>query len=408
MPTKATQSEIQRIPKLRFLGFYGGWEEKKLIKLTKIYDGTHQTPTYVNEGVPFYSVEHLTANDFTETKYISREVFEKENNKVKLEKGDILMTRIGDIGTARLIDWEVNASFYVSLALIKQSDKFYSKFLAQYINSSNFQKELWKKTIHVAFPKKINLGEIGECKLFLPKNKEQQKIASFLGSTDELINNLKEQKENFESYKKGMMQKIFSQGIRFKDENGKEFPKWEEKKLGDTGKIVTGTTPPTSNKEYYNGEFPWITPTDINDQRDIFTSAKLLTKNGLEKGRFISKNSLLVTCIASIGKNTILRVDGSCNQQINAITPNNQNNVDFLYYLLEKNINILIKFAGAGGMQMLNKTDFSNIKFETPFLLEQQKIADFLTSIDKVIESKHKQITEAEQWKKGLMQRLFV
>ncbi|MEI6296539.1 MAG: restriction endonuclease subunit S [bacterium] len=185
------------------------WEQKKLGRLTCIYDGTHQTPEYVSEGIPFYSVEHVTANDFSYTKLISKDVFEKENQKVKLEKNDILMTKIGDIGTARLIDWDVGASFYVSLALIKQSKDMSSSFLAQYINSENFQKELWKKTIHVAFPKKINLGEIGECYVIVPSLSEQQKIAEFLTSIDKVIESKQQQITQVEQWKKGLMQGLF-------------------------------------------------------------------------------------------------------------------------------------------------------------------------------------------------------
>ena len=163
---------------------YPEWEEKKLGEVAKYYDGTHQTPNYVEAGIPFYSVEHVTANQFLKSKFISEEVFEKENKRVKLEKGDILMTRIGDIGTSRLIDWDVKASFYVSLALIKQNSNYNSVFLNQYISSVNYQKELWANTIHVAFPKKINLGEIGKCKINLPTLPEQQKIAHFLSGID--------------------------------------------------------------------------------------------------------------------------------------------------------------------------------------------------------------------------------
>lgn len=185
------------------------WEEKKLGDVAKYYDGTHQTPTYVENGIPFYSVEHLTANQFSKSKYISEEVFEKENKRVKLEKDDILMTRIGDIGTSRLIDWEVKASFYVSLALIKHNNKFNSSFLNQYISSINFQKEIWARTIHVAFPKKINLGEIGNCKIKLPSIKEQQKIASFLSEIDNKIDSVNGQLEKTQTFKKGLLQGMF-------------------------------------------------------------------------------------------------------------------------------------------------------------------------------------------------------
>lgn len=158
------------------------WEKKKLSQVAKIYDGTHQTPNYLESGIPFYSVEHVTANNFDTTKFVSKEVFDKENKRVKLEKGDVLMTRIGDIGTSRLIDWDVNASFYVSLALIKQSDKIISKYLNQYISTSEFQSELWKRTIHVAFPQKINLGEIGECLVIIPSFSRTGKNSCFFSN----------------------------------------------------------------------------------------------------------------------------------------------------------------------------------------------------------------------------------
>ncbi|MEX6632968.1 restriction endonuclease subunit S [Hyphococcus lacteus] len=188
---------------------YPGWEEKKLGEVSAIYDGTHQTPKYVKSGVPFYSVEHVTANDFSKTKYIAEEVYASECNRVSLERNDILMTRIGDIGTARIIDWDVRASFYVSLALIKCTSDVIPSFLLQCIRSSEFQQELHKRTIHVAFPRKINLGEIGHCLLGLPHREEQQKIADFLSAIDAKIDAVAQQIDRTETFKKGLLQQMF-------------------------------------------------------------------------------------------------------------------------------------------------------------------------------------------------------
>ena len=300
MSKNLLQLNQTKIPKLRFPGFEGVWNEKKLGFLTKIYDGTHQTPTYVKQGIPFYSVEHLTANNFQNTKFISNEVFEKENSRVRIEKNDILMTRIGDIGTARLIDWDVNASFYVSLALVKQSEKLNSKYLSLYINSVNFQKELWKRTIHVAFPKKINLGEIGESYLKFPQLPEQQKIASFLGSADAWIENLREQKKFLESYKKSLMQKIFSQQIRFKDEKGNNFPEWEEKRLWEVCQKKSSAVSANSLEENmgeYNiyGATGFLKKVDFYQEEEPFIS---IVKDGAGVGRILlceAKSSVLGT-----------------------------------------------------------------------------------------------------------------
>ncbi|RXG24296.1 restriction endonuclease subunit S [Leeuwenhoekiella aequorea] len=185
------------------------WEEKRLSKITKYYDGTHQTPNYVSRGIPFYSVEHVTANQFEQTKYISKEVFDKENKRVKLEKGDILMTRIGNVGKAKYIDWDVKGSFYVSLALIKQGSSFSSKYLAQYINAEPFQRELWKRIIHVAFPIKINLGEIGNCLVKLPCIEEQTRIANFLSAIDDKIEAVNTQIDKTTTFKRGLLQHMF-------------------------------------------------------------------------------------------------------------------------------------------------------------------------------------------------------
>jgi len=185
------------------------WEEKRLGEVAKIFDGTHQTPKYVKFGVPFYSVEHVTANQFNCTKYISEEVFEKENKRVSIEKGDILMTRIGSIGVAKYVDWGVRASFYVSLALIKPTAIVDGAFLAHSIMDEAIQRELWKRTIHVAFPKKINLGEIGNCNVRLPSFREQQKIADFLSSIDRKIDLVALELDHAKSFKKGLLQQMF-------------------------------------------------------------------------------------------------------------------------------------------------------------------------------------------------------
>ena len=194
--------------------------------------------------------------------------------------------------------------------------------------------------------------------------------------------------------------------LRFKEFSGE----WEEKKLGDTGNIITGTTPSTKKEIYYkNGIYPWVTPTDITEKKDITETKKYLTQEGLEAGRYIPKNSLLITCIASIGKNVILRQDGSCNQQINAIIPYKEFNVDFLYYLIENNVHVLLENAGQGGMAMLNKSDFSNLLFLFPKdPREQQKIANTLSSLDNLIEAGEKKVEALKKHKKGLMQQMFV
>lgn len=188
---------------------YSEWGESPLGMLCKIYDGTHMTPDYQESGVPFYSVEHVTSNDFANTKYIADEIYEQEKKRVVIEKGDILMTRIGDIGTSKYISWDAKASFYVSLALIKQSSKIDPEYLDQFMKSDLFQRELHRRTLHVAFPKKINLGEISDCKVRTPVREEQRKIATFLLAIDQRTELANEQLKRMKTFKKGLLQQMF-------------------------------------------------------------------------------------------------------------------------------------------------------------------------------------------------------
>ena len=383
------------IPQLRFPGFSGVWRENRLGNIARIFDGTHQTPKYVENGIPFYSVEHITANQFDDTKYISEEVFERENMRVKLEREDILMTRIGNIGMAKYIDWNVNASFYVSLALIKKNESFNSKFLSQLIHSPNFQRQLWKRTIHVAFPQKINLGEIGKCESILPTKPEQQKIAAFLTTVDNKIEQLSKKQELLGEYKKGLMQQIFSQAIRFKADDGIEFPDWEEKKLGGVGRIRKGSQ---LNKSELTdtGDYPaingGINPSGYTDKWNTGKNTITISEGGNSCGyiNFITSK---------------FWSGGHC-YSIEELKGDVLNR--FLFQYLKFNEHLIMRLRVGSGLPNIQKGEINNFKVNLPSLEEQTKIANFLSLIDTKIEQVGKQLRESKQFKKALLQQMFV
>ena len=138
---------------MRFNLYGESWSSFKLKELSKIYDGTHQTPDYKKSGIRFVSVEDIS-DLYKSNKFIAKEAYLSEF-KNKPEINDILMTRIGDIGTPTIVSKEEPLAYYVSLALIKPLD-INSLFLKYLIESKSFQHELWKKTIHISFHKKIN------------------------------------------------------------------------------------------------------------------------------------------------------------------------------------------------------------------------------------------------------------
>ena len=165
----------EKVPELRFAGFADDWEQRKLNEVSDIYDGTHQTPKYQDDGVMFLSVENIKT--LTSNKFISREAFEDEF-KIRPQRGDVLMTRIGDIGTANVVETDEDLAYYVSLALFK-SEELNPYFLQASIYAPFVQDQIWKRTLHIAFPKKINKNAIGQVPINVSTLAEQTKIGSF-------------------------------------------------------------------------------------------------------------------------------------------------------------------------------------------------------------------------------------
>ena len=179
-----------------------------------------------------------------------------------------------------------------------------------------------------------------------------------------------------------MTKKSDAPAIRFKGFSDA----WEQRKLGELGTITTGNTPSTSIPDYYSDDgIVWVTPTDICENI-TFESARKLSDLGQQVGRVVPKNTILVTCIASIGKNTMLGNTGSFNQQINGLTPN-ENKYD-PYFLLTESALWSAKMKGsaaAGTMQIVNRTEFSELKTWLPSLIEQQAIGAFFKQLDHLI-----------------------
>ena len=196
----------QKNPEIRFNGYTDDWEQRKLRDLVDIYDGVHQTPEYQDFGIMFLSVENITT--LKSEKYISEEAFERDY-KVYPVKGDILMTRIGDVGTTNVVETTEKVAFYVSLALLKPNE-IDSYFLSNAMKTNAFQKGLRERTLVTAIPKKINKDEIGKVDISITNNdEEQQKIGAYFSNLDHLITLHQRKCEKLKKLKKYMLQKMF-------------------------------------------------------------------------------------------------------------------------------------------------------------------------------------------------------
>lgn len=200
----------------RLKGFCGEWEVKTLGEVCKIFDGTHQTPKYTSRGVKFVSVENIHAL-YNSEKYISNDDY-YHNFKIYPQKGDILMTRIGDIGTPCIVSQDEPIAYYVSLALLKYIS-INNAYLYYCIQGHAFQKELYDRTLHHATPKKINKGEIGKCLVIIPPPDEQIAIADTLTALDTEISSLEAERDKISQIRDGAMNDLLTGKVRLKNGN---------------------------------------------------------------------------------------------------------------------------------------------------------------------------------------------
>ena len=250
-----------------------------------------------------------------------------------------------------------------------------------------------------------------------PQKDEQHKIVSFLTNVDEKIEELKNKKLSLEKYKKGVMRKIFSQEIRFKNEDGKDFEEWEEKRLKDFDGLITGDGDWILSEDIsLGGKYKIIQLGNIGFGKYVEKKLKTISnKKFIEiKGTLIEKGDLLINrmvdnnfycCIMEKTGDYITSVD------VCWIRENSYFNNYFLMALIssEKNQKRLLSLSsGSGRVRISRKNLFNEFKFKLPSLLEQQKIAEFLLNLDGKIECISNELKKAQKFKKGLLQGLFV
>lgn len=398
------------VPNLRFPEFQDKdeWIEDTLDQISpSIFDGTHQTPKYTENGIPFFSVENIVSGN--KNKFISKEDYITATVKNKPEKGDILITRIGNIGFSAIVNWDYEFSIYVTLAVIKKSDKFDSYYLHSYFQSEQYQSEIRTKSLLNAMPCKINMNELRRTKVLLPPTKpEQLKIADCLSSLDELISAHSQKLDALKTHKKGLIQQLFpAEGETMPKLRFKEFEKngeWVESAIGIKCNSFSGGTPTSNKAEYYGREIPFIRSGEI----DKSITELFLTSEGLNNSsaKLVEIGDVLVALYgANSGEVALAKIKGAINQAILCLKSEECN--PFIYHYLSFKKSWIISKYIQGGQGNLSGDIIKSIKLKFPKPVEQEKIASCLSSLDEQITAQARKIEALKEHKKGLMQQLF-
>lgn len=262
--------------------------------------------------------------------------------------------------------------------------------------------------------KVLSITDLKKITVTIPTLPEQEKIADFLSNYDRMIDVQSQRVEAMKTRKKGLLQKIFSQEIRFKDDEGKEFPEWEEKKLGEVTLIERGASPRpiekyiTSNDEGIN----WIKIGDAPIDGNVISNVKeKITDEGASKSRAVKKGDLILSNSMSYGRPYLLNVDG-CIHDGWLLIRNSQNKFDsafLLHFLSSPFVKMQYeRLSNQGVVSNLNKELVKSVDVYIPALPEQQKIADFFNAVDKQIEVEEKRLETMKNIKKGLLQQMFI
>lgn len=366
------------------------WEQRKLGDVVSVYDGVHQTPDYKDNGIMFLSVENIAT--LRSEKYISEEAF-KRDYKIYPQKGDILMTRIGDVGTPNVVETSEKVAFYVSLALLKPSciDSYY---LCNAIQSSLFQKGLKDRTLVTAIPQKINKDEIGKVDLILPVSTEEQTaIGEYFKNLDHLIT---------------LHQRKCDYLIRLKrwDFSSLNKTAWEQRKAKDLCTISTGKS--NTQDRVDDGIYPFYVRSPIveHSNRYLFDEEAVLTVgDGVGTGKVFHYVN---------GKydlhQRVYRMFGF-SKEITA---------KYFYYYFSNHFYDRV-------MSMTAKTSVDSVRYEMiadmdiylPEIQEQSAISDYFDNLDHLItlhqrkpfcinrRQKWKQMTKMKNYSANIMQNGF-
>ncbi|MGW7964448.1 restriction endonuclease subunit S [Staphylococcus xylosus] len=374
-------NEIKNVPELRFPGFSKEWKAHYLNEILEVKAGKDYKHLEKGE-YPVYGTGGYMLS-------VSNFLYEEEA---------IGIGRKGTINKPYLLKgpfWTVDTLFY---CVPKNENEV--QFLLNLFKTINWK--IYDESTGVPSLSKVTINKINK---IVPEFNEQQKIGDFFSKLDRQIE-LEEQKlEKLEEQKKGYMQKIFSQELRFKDENGQEYPAWINKKLGDIGKV-------SMNKRIYknetsiNGEIPFYKIGTFGKEAETFISREKFEEYK-NKYPYPEKGDILISASGSIGRTIEYDGEEAYYQDSNIVWLDHNDEVlnIFLKYIYS-----VIKWSGIEGttIKRLYNKDILNTKIDLPVIKEQEKIGNFFGKIDDSIEKQSSKIGVLKQRKKGFLQKMFV
>jgi type I restriction enzyme S subunit len=396
-------------PKLRFPEFKGDWFYVKLKDVSNYFNGG----SYENNVQESGKYELITLKSVDMDGNLAHSNRFLDINVQTLRKNTLIMILSeqspGLLGMTALIPTNNRYVLNQRVAEIRPNDMVDSYFLSMSINRNQ---QYFSKLGAGTKVQNISKPNVENYLFSCPSLPEQTKIASFLTAVDEKLNLLKEKKAALEEYKKGMMQKIFSQEIRFKDDDGNDFADWEEKSLGEIANFRRGSFPqPYGLPKWYDNEngMPFIQVYDVDDNMLLKPQTKnKISELGAKQSVFVKKGTLVITIQGSIGRIAKTQYDAYIDRTLLIFQSYKAEiNVDYFKFVVFLLFEIEKTKAPGGIIKTITKEVLTDFHVPIPSINEQTKIANFISVLDEKLTLISNQIDEMQVYKKGLLQGMF-
>lgn len=361
-----------------------------------ISDGDHQAPPKSNLGIPFVTISNITnlnQIDFSDTMFVPRWYYEKIDSKRKAKANDILYSVVGSFGIPVFIKNNKEFIFQRHIAILRPNIK---EIVPEYLYYVMLGREFYMIADSVAVgaaQRTITLSSLRNIEIVIPEIVKQQRIVNIISTYDDLIENNQKQIKLLEEAAQRLYKEWFVD-LRFPGYENVEIvdgvPEgWQYKKVSSFGSVITGKTPSTAKSQYYGGEVPFIKIPDMHKGIFPLVTEVTLSLEGAnsQKNKFIPKNSIMVSCIATVGLVNISIEDCQTNQQINSIVLADERSLYYLYFAM-KDLKSLLDGVGSNGATMtnVNKEKFSNLSILCPDTLLLEKYHEYSKPLfDKIL-----------------------
>ncbi|WP_405315613.1 restriction endonuclease subunit S [Methanobrevibacter sp.] len=398
------------VPKLRFNGFNDEWTTFKLGEIiTLMQSGLSRQLSVEDIGLPVLRSNNIVNGqiDLSDIKFWH--LVDTKGSKTEnyfLKKDDLLVNFInslGKMGKSAVYNDELKRPtiFTTNLMRLNFKKNINTYFIYYFFNTTYYKNYIDKITKPAVNQASFTTKDFKKMELKIPTMPEQFKISKFLKHIDKKIELLENKLGYYQDFKKYLMQQIFTQKLRFEEFDDE----WKPYKIGEISKTYSGGTPSTSKKEYYEGDIPFIKSGEINNSHTEQYITEDAIKNSSAKK--VKKGDLLLALYgATSGEVAISKIDGAINQAVLKIENNMDNYFQYCYFLLYKD-QIVHKYI-QGGQGNLSANIIKKLEFNYPTLPEQKKISQFLMLIENKIILLENEYQIYQDFKKGLLQQMFI